>query len=125
MGMPQYIEVAVVGATEERVREMTSGASIPNSGIAPKYHLISIAFPSEGICQPFCDLITDRVLYWVALDEESFIASQKASAGNHAKEGFDRGFYDSYLPEVVIQVHSNQQFVDETHKITEAFCATS
>jgi hypothetical protein len=125
MSMPQYIEIAVVGETESRVKEMIRGVSLPTSGIAPKYHLISLALPSEGICQSFSKLNYDRVLYWVALDDKSFITCQKATDENRAKDGFCRGFYDTHLPEVVVQVRSNEQLINETHKIAEAFCATS
>ncbi len=125
MSMPQYIEIAVVGATEETVSAMTAGAVLPNSGIAPRYHLLSLTIPDKGICQCFSDVNTDRVLYWVALDQESLLASQNASQHNSSRDGFSRGFYDSYLPETVVLVDDNQQFIAETRKIMEAFCATS
>jgi hypothetical protein len=125
MSMPQYIEIAVVGATEKRVLEMTDGASIPESGIAPRYHLVSISSSNGGRCQDFSKLNYERVLYWVALDDESLKLCTEASAQNSSRKGFSRGFYSQYLPSSVIKVHSNQQFIEETHRITEAFCATS
>ncbi|WP_193165837.1 hypothetical protein [Microbulbifer hainanensis] len=125
MSMPQYIEIVVVGATEEKLSEMVKGASMPNAGIAPKYHLVSLAASNEATYQLFADLDYDRVLYWIALDDESLIHCNRANAENCNRETYGRGFYDQYLPNSVVQVYSNQEFIEETHRIAGAFCATS
>lgn len=125
MSMPQYIEVAVVGADQTTVRSLTKGAPISKPGIAPRYHLVSLSGSSSKKIKAFSDLKYDRVILWVALDKQSEAVCIDAIKTNESRPGFGRGFYDTHLPESLIIVGTKNDFLAVTSKIYEAFCATS
>lgn len=125
MSMPQYIEIAVVGADQKTVKSVTKGAPISQPGIAPKYHLVSLSDASSKRITKFSELSYDRVFVWVALDEESKSICESAIKNNERRSGFDRGFYNHHLPESLITVENKNDFLSTTKKIYEAFCATS
>ncbi len=43
MSMPQYIEITVVGADQKTVKSIPKGAPVSQSGIAQKYHFVSLS----------------------------------------------------------------------------------
>jgi len=125
MSMPQYIEIAVVGADQKIVKSITKGAPISQPGIAPKYHLVSLSEVTSKRLVNLAELNYERVLLWVSLDEQSKLACENAIKINEKRAGFDRGFYDQHLPESLIVVGTKNEFLATTKKIYEAFCETS
>ncbi|ELH0894802.1 hypothetical protein Q9887_001683 [Vibrio fluvialis] len=125
MSMPQYIEIAVVGADQKTVKSVTKGAPVSQPGIAPKYHLVSLSDASSKRITKFSELNYDRVYVWIALDEESKSVCESAIQNNERRTEFDRGFYSHHLPESLIVVGNKNEFLSTTKKIYEAFCATS
>ncbi|MCL2914282.1 hypothetical protein L2725_10935 [Shewanella corallii] len=123
--MPQYIEIAVVGADQKTVKSITKDAPVSQPGIAPKYHLVSLSDASSKRITKFSELNYDRVFVWVALDEESKLACEAAIKINDSRSSFERGFYNHHLPESLIMVGNENEFLATAKKIYEAFCATS
>lgn len=123
--MPQYIEIAVVGLTEDRIKRITKGAFLRSSGIAPRYHFLSITAPTGNRCKLFSSFNTGQVFYWIALDDESLKACHERIQQNNSRNDFSLGLYDELLPHRVVRVDTHQQFIAEIETITKAFFATS
>jgi hypothetical protein len=125
MSMPQYIEIAVVASKSDTIRAITKGAKISEPGIAPRYFLASLDKPSGKRVINLSELESDRILFWIVLDDKAKSECEKLHLKNTKNIKYSRGFYDIHLPDPVIQVSSNSEFNKLIKVVYEAFCATS
>ena len=125
MSMPQYIMIAVVSSTGDRLRAITKGAQTSEPGIAPRYSLVAL---DGQLCKrmiPLSELEKERVLLWIALDDQAKVICQQLHQINLANEQYSRGFYDTFLPEPVVRIDSSKEFQEKVAEVYKAFCETS
>lgn len=125
MSMPQYIEIAVVASSEDGLKLIEGIDAISETGIAPRYKLVTIHPPrGDGVTQ-FSQLNATRVGLWVALDDQSMRMCQRRYRLLSCLPWYGRGFYDESLPIAVVRIKDRGEFQALAKKVWDAFCASS
>lgn len=125
MSMPQYIEIAVTGSDADELKRMTDDTIVYMTGIAPRYKLVALnggPIPG-GTSLPELDAF--RVLFWIALDDDSRAVCEKLDAANKERKDYTRGFYQELLPRRIVQVSGKDEFVKVLEGVLHAFGMSS
>ena len=131
MSMPQPIHVALVGSTTEIVQNAKRHFRLGDPGIGPVL-LAALNAGSDDQIKPLSELPHDLIDLWVALDHESYMASQTRHHSDSSSPRYSRGFYNELLPEpcVIIEFEQSPEksklaLNNLVKQIVEAWYATS